>query len=398
MKVCLTSPTCADSDTPQGGGERYVEELAKALSEFVEVVLVSFGRQPRREMSGSRFERRIVRSWTQSALTPFSPKFVSAVASADVVHAFQYFTLPTFVSTWLGHKRGSRVFVSDLGGGGWTPGYHVDISRWIDGHLPISRYAARALPGRPRPVEVIYGGVDLERFACRSNADHDGSLVFLGRLLPHKGVHLLIEALPPTFMLHVIGPVADPAYLRHLKALASHKSVAFHHDLNDAGVVQYLQRAMALVHPTPVDESGDAGANELFGLALAEAMACGCPVIASDVASLPEVVGNSGAGILVRPGDPSELVRAIEHLAGSPDEWRVMSGRARYRVEERFTWRAVAERCLRAYERLPVAVVTDGPQDFREGPGIAAEPVFPGTPDLADGESNPGRPAAGETH
>ena len=55
---------------------------------------------------------------------------------------------------------------------------------------------------------------------------------------------------------------------------------------------------MALVHPTPVDERGSAGAHELFGLALVEAMARGCPVIAADAASLPEIVTPEVDGLL----------------------------------------------------------------------------------------------------
>jgi glycosyltransferase involved in cell wall biosynthesis len=349
LRVCLVSPTCADSNVAQGGGERYVEELARALSQHADTTLVSFGSEARSEKPLPRFERRILRSWTRTPITPFSPRLAGAIGRVDVVHAFQYFTLPTFLSTRIGHRRGAKVFVTDLGGGGWTPGYQIDISRWIDGHLPISEYAARSLPGRPRPVHVIHGGVDLDRFRMRPRLEHDGSLVFLGRLLPHKGVHHLIDALDGERELHVIGPVADPAYLDELVRRAASKRVRFHHGLDDAAVVGILQRAMALVHPTPVDATGSAGANELFGLALVEAMACGCPVIASNAASLPEIVEDGRSGRLVQPGDTQGLRAAAGEFSSNRESWSRLAEHSRWIVETRFTWVRVAGRCLDAY-------------------------------------------------
>lgn len=349
MSVVLVAPTCADSDVAQGGGERFVEELARALASTVNVRLVSFGRGDRSDRPVPRLERRILRSWTRDPATPFSPKLPRAIGGAEVVHAFQHYSLPTFIAAWVGRRRGARVFVTDLGGGGWTPGYQIDITRWIDAHLPISAYAARRLPGRPRPAYVIFGGVDLGRFRMRPRLEHDGSLVFLGRLLPHKGVHHLIDALEGEQELHVIGPAADPGYAAELARRAAGKRVRFHHGLDDEAVVGFLQRAMALVHPTPVDAGGSAGANELFGLALVEAMACGCPVIASNAASLPEIVEDGESGLLVEPGDPSDIARALRAIAGSPASWRERSLAARRAAETRFSWQAVASRCRAAY-------------------------------------------------
>lgn len=357
MRVTLLAPTCADSAVPQGGGERYVEELARALAEHAEVTLVSFAPRALTERPRPGLERRVLRSWTRDPVTPFSPRLASAIGRPDVLHAFQYFTLPTFLGTWLGRRRRARVFVTDLGGGGWTPGYQIDVSRWIDGHLPISEYAARNLPGRPRPVHVIYGGVDLDKFRMRPRLEHDGSLVFLGRLLPHKGVHLLIEALPEEQELHVIGPVADTAYLDELVRRAANKRVRFHHGLDDAAVVGMLQRAMALVHPTPVDATGSAGANELFGLALVEAMACGCPVIATRVASLPEIVEERTTGFLVEAMTSDELLPEIRRLASNEESWRRCALSARTRAEARFRWSAVAARCVAVYASSRVTLV-----------------------------------------
>jgi glycosyltransferase involved in cell wall biosynthesis len=353
LRVCHVSPTYFSTDSVLGGGERFAEELARAMAahgrEVAAVKLVSFGRRACREHPAPRYERVILASRTRDPVTPFSWGLFRELRHADVIHCHQYFVLPTFLAALAGRLRGRRVFVSDLGGGGWTPAYHVDQSRWITAHLPLSAYAARGLPGRNRRHRVLWGGVDPDRYPMRPRLEHDGSLVFLGRLLPHKGVHVLLEALPPGVTLHVIGPEMDPAYRERLGALARGKDVRFHGALADAAVIDRLGRAMALVHPTPVDAAGSAGANELFGLALVEAMARGCPVIATDAASLPEIVVPGESGLLVPPNDPAAIGRAVESLRGDAALWRRLAAGARRRVEAEFTWDRVVERCLEAY-------------------------------------------------
>lgn len=349
LRVAFVSPTWFGPESVVGGGERYAEELARAMAAEAEVKLVTFGTRPRRDRPVSGLERVVLRSWTRSRLSPFSPRLAGELAGADVVHCFQYHTLPTFVAALSGRLRRVPVFVSDLGGSGWTPAYHVDQSRWIAAHLPISRYAARALAGRNRRHRVVWGGVDPARWPMRPEPAHDGSVAFLGRLLPHKGVHHLVEALPAGTTLHLIGTEAAPEYLERILALGRGKDVRLHRGLPDAAVVRFLQRAMALVHPTPVDANGSAGAAELLGLAPIEAMACGCPVVASDAASLPEVVADGVAGLLVPPNRPQAIAAALGRLAADPELWRRLSAGARARVEAELTWERTAERCLDAY-------------------------------------------------
>ena len=349
------TPTYFAEESYVGGGERFAEELALAMARRAEVKLVSFGRRALRERISPTYERVILRSWTRQKMVPFSPRLRRELRGADVVHCHQYFVLPTFLAAAIGHRQGSRVFVSDLGGGALTPGFHFDQSRWLTAHLPISEYAARELPGRPLPYRVIYCGVDLSRHPVRATPEHDGSAVFLGRILPHKGIHYLIPGLPPGMTLHICGQEIDPAYFERLQGLAAGKDVRFHIGLPDTEVTAILQRAMALVHPTPVDGAGSAGANELFGIAPLEAMACGCPVIASRAASLPEIVEHEQCGLLVPPNDPPAIAAALTRLAGDPSLWARLSAGARRRVAERFTWDHVADRCLAAYQAASLA-------------------------------------------
>jgi len=350
VKVVHVSPTYFAPESALGGGERFAEELARAMAERAEVKLVSFGRQALRENPKPGYERVILKSRTRDLMTPFAAGLFRELRGANVIHCHQFFVLPTFLAAAFGRLQGSRVYVSDLGGGGWTPGYQIDATRWIQAHLPISEYAARELPGRNKRHRVIYGGVALERHPMRQTLAHDGSVVFLGRVLPHKGIHFLIEGLPPEVPLHVVGPATDAAYLDLLGSLARGKDVRFHGALPDEQVVERLGTAMALVHPTPVDENGSARAHELFGLALVEAMARGCPVVASEAASLPEIVESGVNGLLVPPNRPEAIREAILRLREDTGLWARLSLGARRTVEERFTWNRVVDRCLEAYE------------------------------------------------
>ncbi len=347
--VVHVSPTYFAPESLIGGGERYAEELSRAMSERTLVRFVSFGPRAFRERISDRYDRVILKNWTRDKMTPFSPLLWRELRRADVVHCFQYFTTSTFMSSLFGRLHGIPVFISDLGGGGWTPAYHIDQSRWISAHLPISQYASQRLAGANRRNHVILGGVRLARYPLRNPLGHDGSVVFLGRILRHKGVHHLVNAMPKEMVLQVIGPVGDPDYLRELTRLAEGKRVEFLHGLDDLAIGGYLRTAMALVHPTPTDSSGDAGASELLGLAVLEAMASGCPVVVSDAASLPELVEREVSGIIVEPNSPAAIASALTRLRTDTGLWARLALAGRRRVEAEFTWPRTVERCFAAY-------------------------------------------------
>ena len=348
--VVHVSPTYFAPESVIGGGERYVEELARAMSARVPVRFVSFGPRGFRDRVNERYERVILRSWTRSRMTPFSPDLFRELRGARVIHCFQLNTLPTFLSVVFGRLQNSATYVSDLGGGGWTPGYQIDLGRWLKGHLPISKYAARGVPPGHANAGVIYGGVDLEKFPARTGLSNDGSVVFLGRILPHKGIHTLIDGLPPDRLLRVIGPVGSQDYLRQLMRRAAGKRVEFLHDLSDAEVAERLRHAAVLVHPTPVDRDGSAGTNELLGLAVLEAMASNCPVVVSAAGSLPELVEDEVSGLVVPPNEPGTIRDAIRRVTEDQDLWTQLAVNGRERVERQFTWPRVVESCLRAYD------------------------------------------------
>ncbi len=347
--VVHVSPTYFARESAIGGGERYAEDLSRAMSDRALVRFVSFGPRAFRERVGDRYDRVILKNWTRDKMTPFSLRLWRELRGARAIHCYQLNTLSTFLAVLFAHLCRVPVFVSDLGGGGWTPGYHVDIGRWLNGHLPISNYAAQGLPRGHRSACVIYGGVDLDKFPARTELCHDGTVIFLGRILPHKGIHHLIEGLPEECQLRVIGPIASDDYLDRLKLLALGKKVEFLHGLSDSEIASRLRRAAVLVHPTPTDSVGNAGVNELLGLAVLEAMASNCPVIVSAAASLPELVEHEVSGLVVPSNDPGAIRSAIRRVIGNPSLWKQLAVEGRIRVEREFVWPKVVDRCLRAY-------------------------------------------------
>src|SRR5262249_18877513 len=88
---------------------------------------------------------------------------------------------------------------------------------------------------------------------------------------------------------------------------------------------------------------------ELLGQALLEGMACGIPAICTAVASMPEVVEDWVTGFVVPPNDPVALRHKLCWLPDHPAEALGMGKAGRHRVQEKFTWSAVVQRCLAIY-------------------------------------------------
>jgi glycosyltransferase involved in cell wall biosynthesis len=223
--------------------------------------------------------------------------------------------------------------------------------------------AQRAL--RPhRPVEVVYPGVDLERFdrgrlpspagaRARLALPAEGGLVgIVARLQRWKGVHVLIEALPHVMRRHpdlrcvVVGgahelePEYEPYLRRTVADLGLEEHVIF------AGrqpqVALWLQAMDVVVH---------ASADEPFGLTIVEAMALGKPVVAAASGGPLEIVRDSIDGLLVPPGDAWGLASAVTRLLGDAELAGRLGKAAQQRASE-FSSRRYAVRFAEAVRDL----------------------------------------------
>jgi len=285
---------------------------------------------------------------------PFHWSMFKALAGAEIVHCHQQHVLATSLAALFGRCTGSKVFVSDLGEGGWDLSAYVSTDTWFRGHLHLSQFSREVFGhARRTNAHVIYGGVDADRFSPGPARipPRPFKVLFVGRLVPHKGIHDLIEALPQGMELAIVGKPYHQAYARSLETLAHGKPVRFFHECPDEALVSHYRAAHCLVLPSVhrLPDGTETAIPELLGQTLLEGMPCGLPVVATRVASLPEIVTHEITGLLTEPNQPPSLRHALERLRDEPELRETMGIHGRQEILRRFQWKAVVDRCLTLY-------------------------------------------------
>jgi glycosyltransferase involved in cell wall biosynthesis len=336
-----------------GGAERYVFELARHMADRVPTSLVTFGDDDSDEQHGRLRVRVIGRPWHVKGQrsNPFAAALLGEVAHAQVVHCHQQHIVASTAAALTARLLGRRVVCTDLGGGGFDLSAYVCTDGLYHKHLHISEYSRRIFGHEGRSsASVIWGGVDTDRFSPKPDTARD-AVLFVGRILPHKGVDTLIQALPACVPAHIAGPAHDQRYLSDLKRMAADKRVSFHHDWSDDQLVEAYRRALCVVLPSVYDDmyGGHTDVPELLGQTLLEGMACGAPAVCTDVASLPEIVRDGVTGFIVEPRNIHAMRDVFERLACSPALVRRLGQAAAQDVRSRFTWPGVVDSCLRLY-------------------------------------------------
>jgi glycosyltransferase involved in cell wall biosynthesis len=354
MKVVHVVPALFGPGDTVGGAERYALELARHMASDVATTLVTFGEDDRDEEVGALRIRVLegpsyVRGQRNN---PFHLGLFKILRDANIVHCHQQHILTSSVAALWCRATGRRIFVSDLGGGGWDVSAYVSTDRWFHGHLHLSDYSRRIFGHDGKPwARVISGGVDVDRFCPHEPVQRSTTPIFVGRILPHKGIDDLITALPQRMALKIIGPPNETGTIDSLRVLAGERPVAFCHDVDDSTLVNEYRRALCLVLPSVYRAASGAETKvpELLGQTLLEAMACRTPVICTRVASMPEVVEDGVNGFVVPPNDPVTLGHRLRWLVDHPKEAASMGAEGRRIVLERFQWPHVVRRCLDAY-------------------------------------------------
>lgn len=355
-RVLHIVPALFGSKGVLGGAERYALELARYMAGAVPTRMLTFGDESSIEHFGDLEVRVVGRPWhvRGQRFNPFSLAAFPEVLHADVIHCHQQHILVSSFSAAIARLTGRRVFVSDLGGGGWDISGYIGTDLWYHGHLHISEYSRRIFGQEGKPwSHVIMGGIDVEKFSPDESVPRDGSVLFVGRLMPHKGVNYLVEGVPADMPLKLIGQPMHERFYNGLKKLAAGKQVNFIHDAKDSDIVRAYRSALCVVLPSVYRNlyGQETKVPELLGQTLLEGMACGTPAICSDVASMPEVVEDGKSGFMVSPNDPSAIREKLLWLRDHPSEAVQMGRAARHRVVEKFTWPVVVNKCLEIYAR-----------------------------------------------
>ena len=200
----------------------------------------------------------------------------------------------------------------------------------------------------PARMQVILLGVD-DGFVPPTRPRVPGRILAMASAdAPMKGIATLLEAFAKlrterdVELLLVTSPKAGGRTERLIDKLSIKDSVRFVHGVSDAELVELMGSAEVACVPSLY---------EGFSLPTAELMACGTPLVASRAGAIPEVVGPDGyCSDLVTPGDVGELEAALADLLDDPERRARYGAAGRKRVDELFSWRAVAAKVVEVYE------------------------------------------------
>ncbi|MEO7142271.1 MAG: glycosyltransferase family 4 protein, partial [Bryobacteraceae bacterium] len=196
---------------------------------------------------------------------------------------------------------------------------------------------ARNLP--IRRIEVVPNGVDADLFRpAETWPAHGNYILYAGRLVPQKGVDVLLRAFAVLLRrldcrLVVAGDGLLDLYLRRLtRYLGVPDRVSFRHWQTGPALVKMFQNAAAVAVPSLY---------EPFGIVALEAMACARAPVASKTGGLAEVVEHGVDGYLVEPGDHLDFARRLLWLLNDPELSRRM-GEAARRKAQTYSWESAA--------------------------------------------------------
>lgn len=210
----------------------------------------------------------------------------------------------------------------------------------------------------PDKIDVISNGVhippqpfatpaDWVAFRRRFAADNEALVIFVGRLVYEKGVHILLEAwprvvaeLPARLVIAGAGSASDEFRLRAAELGVSVEFLGF---ISDEDRNRLYAVGDVAVFPSLY---------EPFGIVALEAFAAGCPVIVSDAGGLAEVVQHELNGLVVPAGDAVALANALLASLHAPAESRLRAARGAALARAYYTWNRIAGEVKAVYDRV----------------------------------------------
>ncbi|MEE9593738.1 MAG: glycosyltransferase family 4 protein [Thermoplasmata archaeon] len=317
---------------------------------------------------------RIVRS--RSYVTLFRSPLTLAMArdirglEADLYHAHTPSPLPAYFTARASEATGIPLLItyhcdSEIQGP-WGPvvlglyyrtlgAYTMDRAAGVI--TTTQTYAATSRAVWDQGTMIIPNPVDTQRFhpdvspgqvRARHGIPEDEPLVlFVGRLVPHKGTEYLLRAmseLPAHLLIVGTGP-REPLLRKMANLPALRDRIHFAGRVSDQELPQYYAACDLSVLPST-------SRLEAFGIAALEAMASGKPVIVSDVPGVREVIDEGQEGLQADPIDSEDIAAKIRTLLEDPDLRKRMGRRAREKVERHFSLASVVDRLEALYRRI----------------------------------------------
>jgi len=197
----------------------------------------------------------------------------------------------------------------------------------------------------PAKIVVVPGGVEPLRYAALETEPPTPTVVWVGRIAPHKDLHTLIRAFRrvrdavPHAGLRLVGPAADPGYAQTCRRLVDRLRLG--DTVEFAGPTPTSRQAYATGQVAALSSVAERTPDTLI-----EAMLCARPTVSTDVGPVAESVGDTG--LVVPPGDPVAFGAACVELLRDPHRRRELGDAARARALRHFT----VDPMRRAYDHL----------------------------------------------
>ncbi len=357
-------------DLKIGGAERVIGDTALGLDRKkydVSVWCVTRGGETATELSEKGIEVKILGiSSYHNPLSTFKMTRLLKASRADIVHTHGYFA--SVIGRLAARRAAIPVILAHVHSTYWEyKKRHLMIERKLSRFTQKIICCSKAVENFVRNTEkitdnktiVIYNGVDEGRFSPRKSStsiraefglDEEAAVVgTVSSLTPHKGHEYLIQAASlvqdtfPSVKFLVVGD--GPLRIKleeQAKNLNIHPSVIFTGTRKD--IPEILSLLDVFVLPSHTREG--------LGIVIIEAMAAEKPVVATDIGGIPEVVDDGETGLLVPPGDPEALSKAITTLLQDPSRAKTMGEKGRTRVKEMFTTTKMLSEIEHVYQSL----------------------------------------------
>jgi len=235
----------------------------------------------------------------------------------------------------------------------------ADVNAFVAMNRYFADYMAEYLEIEHERIHVIPHGLHLAGHGeRRPSATGPRRIGYLARVCHDKGLHLLVEACEQLSQRTDLGPIAlhaagylgagERAYLRQLQQRAERGPLAgrfhYHGELDRAAKIAFLQSLDVFSTPTVYRESK--------GLPALEALANGVPIVVPDHGAFPELVADTGGGLLCRPHDPTDLAAKLAELLGDAEKADRLGKAGQLAVRDRYHAEAMAQRTLGLYQDL----------------------------------------------
>ena len=371
MRVCLYNVT---TTTQYGGVESFVWEVARGLAQRgIDTTIVGGDGGIRRAYDNvrvitfpyvTRTKMRVLPglakqyTWTKLAervTFGLNARAFMARENFDIVHIQKPYDLPAM--KWLKRQASSKIVFGCHG----TDFFSGDKNFVNASDIAVSCSAFNAEQVRAHYgilPDVVYNGIDPQHFfpqapddALRQKLAGDAQTIFYGgRLVRWKGVQYLIKA---------ASLLAKTRNVRLLIAGEGEYRAVLEQRARELGIADRVHflgyiSADALAPYYAIADVVALGsyANETFSIFSAEAMACARPVVGSRFGGIPEVIADGETGFLAEPENADDFAEKIARLLDDANLRAQFGQRARERVLKLFTWDAVTERVLAAYQRV----------------------------------------------